>query len=127
MNVQYSKESSIIQSPASTNGDSRIYSNNNATSITRTSSPILKRDGHTNGGDVDTVIQRQTSWPTAVTTDQQDDENDNEGKSFYINSLIKISIYYSGDAWKSWEKIFGLPDWYYTGMWSLFTVILLYF
>lgn len=81
MNVQCSKDSSIIQTPAGTNGDSRMYSNNNAASTTG-SSPILKRDGYTNGGDADTIIQRQTSWPTAVTTDQQDDENDIEGKSF---------------------------------------------
>lgn len=95
MNVQCSKESSIIQTPAGTNGDSRIYSNNNAASTTTTaSSPILKRDGHTNGGDADTVIQRQTSWPTAVTTDQQDGENDIEGKSFYKNNLVKISCKY---------------------------------
>lgn len=86
MNVQRSNESPMIQTPAGTNGDARIYSTNNATSIISTATPMspptLGRNGNANGGVID-VTQRQTVWPTAVTTiDQHNggDENDNEGK-----------------------------------------------
>lgn len=81
-----SKESTTIQTPASTNVDCRLYSTNNAASITTAmtpmSPPTLRRNGSSNGGGVD-VIQRQTVWPTAVTTTDQHnggDDNDNQGK-----------------------------------------------
>lgn len=87
MNVAHrSKESSTIQTPASTNTDCRIYSNNNSASITNAMTPMsppsFRRNGSNNDGGVD-VIQRQTVWPTAVTaTDRHNggDNNDNEGK-----------------------------------------------
>lgn len=102
------KESSTIQTPSSTNVDCRIYSNNNAATITTAmtpmSPPTLKRNGSNNSGGVD-VIQHQTVWPTAVTaTDQHNssDNNDNEGKhqhlttyyyninAIYFTKLIKL-------------------------------------
>jgi len=87
MNVQRSaKESSTVQMPTGTNGDCHIYSNNNAASIvtaaTPMSPPTHRRNDGGSGGGVE-VIQRQTVWPTAITTTDQHnggDETDNEGK-----------------------------------------------
>ncbi|XP_060855915.1 putative uncharacterized protein DDB_G0282499 [Metopolophium dirhodum] len=84
MNVQRSKESSMVQIPTGTNGDCRIYSTNNAasivTAVTPMSPPTLRRNDGSNGGGVE-VIQRQTVWPTAITTTDQHnggDETENE-------------------------------------------------
>lgn len=90
-NVQRSKESSIVQIPTGTNTDCRIYSANNAasnvTAVTPMSPPIPRRnDGCSNGGGAE-VIQRQTVWPTAITTidpHNGGDETDNEGKSRHL-------------------------------------------
>lgn len=88
MNVQRSNESPMIQTPAGTNVDARVYSSNNAASIiTPMSPPTHGRNGNANGGGID-GIQRQTVWPTAVTTiDQHNggDENDNEGKHWNLS------------------------------------------
>lgn len=117
------KESSTIQTPSSTNVDCRIYSNNNAATITTAmtpmSPPTLKRNGSNNGGGVD-VIQRQTVWPTAVTaTDQHNggDNNDNEGKhqhlttyyyninAIYFTKLIKLFEIAQNNNYKQVYKI----------------------
>lgn len=86
MNAQRSKDSTMVQIPTGTNGDCRIYSTNNAASIATTvtpmSPPTLRRNDGSNGGGVE-VIQRQTVWPTAITTTDQHnggDETENEGK-----------------------------------------------
>lgn len=86
MNVPRSNESPMIQTPAGTNGDTLIYSTNNTapiiTATTSMSPPTLGRNSNANGAGVD-VTQRQTVWPTAITTIDQrtgGDENDNEGK-----------------------------------------------
>lgn len=84
MNAQRSKDSTMVQIPTGTNGDCRIYSTNNAASIATTvtpmSPPTLRRNDGSNGGGVE-VIQRQTVWPTAITTTDQHnggDETENE-------------------------------------------------
>lgn len=86
MSAQHSNESLAVQTPAGTIGDCQIYSTNNSASniasVSPISPPALNRNGNINGGVVD-VIQRQTAWPTAITTtDQQNDGNgnDDEGK-----------------------------------------------
>lgn len=67
--VQRLKDSSVVQTPAGTNGDNRIYSN----------STFGYNECNSNAD----IIQRQTAWPTSLinASDQNlSDENENEGR-----------------------------------------------